>query len=95
MECEKMKRLTPMDIYNKDFKHSIRGYDVEEVNEFLDLVIQSYEDVLQENEYLKQQIEQLKQQQETSNQGGIGKRDALVEDLLLRVERLEKIVLGK
>lgn len=38
-----MQRLTPRDIFNKDFKSSIRGYDVDEVNEFLDLVIQNYE----------------------------------------------------
>jgi DivIVA domain-containing protein len=55
-----VKRLTPMEIFNKDFKQSLRGYDIEEVNKFLDQVIASYEDVLQENEYLKEEIKKLK-----------------------------------
>lgn len=31
--------LTPLDIHNKEFKRSFRGYDEDEVNEFLDQVI--------------------------------------------------------
>ncbi|MBA4543915.1 MULTISPECIES: DivIVA domain-containing protein [Thermoactinomyces] len=87
-----MSRLTPMDIFNKDFKHAIRGYDIEEVNEFLDLVIKNYEEVLQENEYLKDQIKKLKK-----NQGGSGaaanQNDDLMDQILMRLERLEQIVL--
>lgn len=90
-----MKRLTPMEIFNKDFKHSLRGYDVEEVNKFLDQVIESYEDVLQENEYLKEEIKKLKNggkalsQAQTRN----GRNDEVISDILARLERLEKIVL--
>lgn len=92
-----MKRLTPMEIFNKDFKHAIRGYDIEEVNEFLDLVIRSYEDVLEENEYLKQQIRQLKNQSARGQEQGLmsDERDEIIDEMLARIERLEQIVFGK
>jgi cell division initiation protein len=47
--------LTPMDIHNKEFGHSFRGYTVEEVNEFLDRVAKDFEQVLRENIELKDQ----------------------------------------
>src|SRR5699024_5209715 len=35
--------LTPLDIHNKVFSRRMRGYDEDEVNEFLDQVIKDYE----------------------------------------------------
>ena len=35
--------LTPLDIHNKEFSKGFRGYDEDEVNEFLDQVIKDYE----------------------------------------------------
>ncbi|MBE3520301.1 MAG: DivIVA domain-containing protein [Firmicutes bacterium] len=45
--------LTPLDIHNKEFKRSFRGYSEEEVDEFLDLVVAEFERLLRENEDLK------------------------------------------
>lgn len=45
--------LTPMDIHNKEFAHSFRGYSVEEVNEFLNRVAKDFEQLLRENLELK------------------------------------------
>jgi DivIVA domain-containing protein len=89
-----MKRLTPMDIFNKDFKQSIRGYDINEVNEFLDQVIKSYEDVLQENEYLKEQIRQLKSNKasRTVQEHPSGEYDQVIQQILMRIDRLEKMM---
>jgi DivIVA domain-containing protein len=92
-----VKRLTPMEIFNKDFKQSLRGYDIEEVNKFLDQVIASYEDVLQENEYLKEEIKKLKSggkkvSQATGRNAAV-KNDDVINDILARLDRLEKIVL--
>jgi len=36
-------RLTPLDIHNKDFTKSFKGYNENEVDEFLDVIIQQYE----------------------------------------------------
>ena len=51
--------LTPLDIHNKEFKHSFRGYKEEEVDEFLDGVIKDYETLYRENIELKETIERL------------------------------------
>ncbi|GIP39694.1 septum formation initiator [Paenibacillus sp. J31TS4] len=48
--------LTPLDIHNKEFKRTFRGYDEDEVNEFLDLVIKDYELLMRENKELGNQI---------------------------------------
>jgi cell division initiation protein len=40
--------LTPLDIHNKEFNRGFRGYDEDEVNEFLDQIIKDYEIVLRE-----------------------------------------------
>jgi cell division initiation protein len=51
--------LTPLDIHNKEFTRSFRGYDEDEVNEFLDQVIKDYEIVIREKKELKEKIEQM------------------------------------
>jgi cell division initiation protein len=49
--------LTPLDIHNKKFKKSFRGYDSTEVNEFMAEAAKSYERLLQENMDLKENVE--------------------------------------
>ena len=56
--------LTPLDIHNKEFSRRIRGYDEDEVNEFLDQVIKDYEQLIRENKEYKEQIEALKEKLE-------------------------------
>ncbi|MFC0301492.1 DivIVA domain-containing protein [Virgibacillus soli] len=51
--------LTPLDIHNKVFSKKIRGYDDDEVNEFLDQVIKDYETVIREKKDLEEQVTQL------------------------------------
>jgi len=79
-----MQRLTPMEIFNKDFKVSFRGYNINEVNDFLDLIIKNYEEVLKENEFLKSQLEKKRPLQN---------QDVLIQDILERLKRLEEIIL--
>lgn len=40
--------LTPLDIHNKEFSRGFRGYDEDEVNEFLDQIIKDYEMLIRE-----------------------------------------------
>ena len=87
-----MERLTPQDIFNKDFKSSIRGYDVDEVNEFLDLVIRNYEAVLEENQDLKEELKKVKSQRIPRRQEG-DNQDRVIQDILRRLERLEQMVI--
>ncbi|GAB6990593.1 DivIVA domain-containing protein [Paenibacillus pini] len=53
--------LTPLDIHNKEFGRRIRGYDEDEVNEFLDQVIKDYESVIRENKELHNQMTTLQE----------------------------------
>ena len=53
--------LTPLDIHNKEFARRIRGYDEDEVNEFLDQVIKDYESVIRENKELQGQLASLQE----------------------------------
>ncbi len=48
--------LTPLDIHNKEFGRRIRGYDEDEVNQFLDQINKDYEVVLRDNKELQSQI---------------------------------------
>ena len=54
-----MLPLSPLDIHNKEFSRSFRGYDEDEVNEFLDQVIKDYEMTIREKKELKKQVEEL------------------------------------
>ncbi|MEH7400727.1 MULTISPECIES: DivIVA domain-containing protein [Bacillaceae] len=53
--------LTPLDIHNKEFGKSFRGYDEDDVNEFLDQVIKDYELVIREKKQLEEQILDMKE----------------------------------
>ncbi|MFC5703577.1 DivIVA domain-containing protein [Cohnella faecalis] len=48
--------LSPLDIHNKEFGRRLRGYDEDEVNEFLDQIIKDYEAMIRENKDLQNQL---------------------------------------
>lgn len=54
--------LTPRDIHEAEFKRVWRGYDPEEVDDFLRRVVVEYEAVYKENERLRQRITELESQ---------------------------------
>lgn len=49
-------RITPLDIQQKQFPTSFRGFDVEEVYAFLEVVREEMEDLLRENASLKESL---------------------------------------
>ncbi|MFD2682903.1 DivIVA domain-containing protein [Bacillus seohaeanensis] len=48
--------LTPLDIHNKEFSRGFRGYDEDEVNEFLDQIIKDYEILIREKKELEEHL---------------------------------------
>lgn len=52
--------LTPLDIHNKVFTRSFRGYDEDEINDFLDQVIKDYEMTIRERDELTKKLKSLK-----------------------------------
>lgn len=57
-------KLTAMDINNKEFKRGLRGYSVEEVDEFLDQVVENYEELYKENYRLKESLSRVNEKLE-------------------------------
>ncbi|MDD6214965.1 MAG: DivIVA domain-containing protein [Firmicutes bacterium] len=50
--------LTPIDIQRQDFEVKLRGYNADEVDDFLDLVGKDYEKLYRENTELKEALKQ-------------------------------------
>ena len=98
--------LTMQDILEKEFKIDARGYRMQEVDQFLDIIIRDYNEynnmikklsddnsrLVNENASLKQEVRSLKSSIETVKGG---EKEITNVDLLRRISNLEKIILGK
>ncbi len=51
--------LTPIDIQRQDFEVKLRGYNANEVDDFLDLVGKDYEKLYKENAELREQVKSM------------------------------------
>lgn len=97
-----MRALTQREIVDKDFKTKFRGYDQEEVDQFLDLIIQDYKSYEDEIEELKNDVDRLiKDLDESSKQSdfraqsqGAGQSTVTNFDILKRLSNLERHVFG-
>ncbi|NKI20485.1 DivIVA domain-containing protein [Paenibacillus dendritiformis] len=52
-------RFTPLDIHNQEFDRTFRGYNEDQVNEYLDLIIKDYQTYNQIIQELQAQIAEL------------------------------------
>ena len=96
--------LTPEEILNKEFKIDARGYRMQEVDKFLDMVIRDYTeflrtikklekdnlDLIEDNKKLQMEYRKLKSAISASSEGVSANVD-----VLRRLSNLEKIVYGK
>ena len=71
-------RITPMDIEQQQFGRSFRGYNEEEVDNFLDRIAKDYEEILNENIKNKEDLEKLQIRLEEYSQMEETLRNALV-----------------
>lgn len=53
--------ITPMDIHNKEFQNKLRGYDPNEVNEFMSLVQRELEQVLRDKKAIEDELKNAKE----------------------------------
>ncbi|GAA0480787.1 cell division regulator GpsB [Salinibacillus aidingensis] len=91
-------QLTTKEILEKDFKTAIRGYNQEEVDQFLDIVIQDYEALQGEIERLTEENQRLKSGQNGNTRVRQSQQPATANvnyDVLKRLSNLEKAVFGK
>ncbi|MDP3013025.1 MAG: DivIVA domain-containing protein [Candidatus Subteraquimicrobiales bacterium] len=54
-------KLTPLDIQHKEFRRSLKGYNEEEVDSFLDEVAEGFGQLFNENVELKERLEKLEE----------------------------------
>ena len=96
--------LTPQDILDKEFKVDARGFRMQEVDEFLDIVIKDYQEfntvikalendcrtLITDNSRLKSEVRDLKSKLDiaTSN------KEVTSIDIIKRISELEKTVYG-
>jgi cell division initiation protein len=55
-------KVTPLEIQQKQFSTRFRGFDVEEVYAFLEVVREELEELLKENSFLKEQLKRTEEQ---------------------------------
>jgi cell division initiation protein len=67
-----------MDIHNKDFKRSFRGYNEDEIDDFLDKVVNDYEKLFRENDRLKEELARAKKDNEQYQQLEQNLKDTLL-----------------
>jgi len=98
--------LTMQNILEKEFKVDARGYRMQEVDQFLDIIIRDYNEynniikelmndkknLANDNAMLKQEIRDLKSTIDTLKSG---EKEITNVDLLRRISQLEKIILGR
>lgn len=53
--------LTPLDIHNKEFSKSFRGFDEDEVNNYLDQIIKDYEMTIREKTALQNKVNEMEE----------------------------------
>ncbi|GGM23200.1 cell cycle protein GpsB [Paraliobacillus quinghaiensis] len=90
-----LNQLKTKDILDKNFKTSMRGYNQEEVDEFLDIIIQDYERFTNEIDKLKQENDRLKKHGEQTRPRSSTSNHQVNYDILKRLSNLEKAVFGK
>lgn len=80
--------LTPLDVRKKkgDFRRSVRGYDPELVDDFLDMVAERLEELVKQNVGLTERAEHLQEQVASNREREKALNDALVTAQQLRAE---------
>lgn len=80
--------LTPLDVRKKkgDFRRSVRGYDPELVDDFLDMVAERLEELVKENVGLSERSEHLQEQVGSFREREKALNEALITAQLLRDE---------
>lgn len=101
MRRDNWMRITPMDIEQQEFSRSFRGYNEEEVDDFLDKIVKDYEELINENLRLNEEIEKMKERLKEFSEIEGSLRSALLnaqksaEEIKGRVENEAKVMVKK
>ena len=90
-----------MDIEQQEFGRSFRGYNEEEVDDFLDKIVKDYEELIKENAKLKEEIDRMKDRLKEFSEIEETLRSALLntqksaDEIKDRVENKAKLIVEK
>jgi len=90
-----------MDIEQQEFSRSFRGYNEEEVDDFLDKIVKDYEELINENVRLNEEIERMQEKLKEFGEIEESLRSALLnaqksaEEMKGRVESEAKVIIEK
>lgn len=76
-------KVSPLDIQQKQFSTKFRGFDVEEVYAFLEVVREELEELLKENSSLKEQLKRTEEQLSEYK-----KMDATMRETLITMQKM-------
>lgn len=79
--------LTPLDIQNKSFQTKMRGYEKDEVDDFLDIVVRDYEELTQKNRELEKSLKHSEEKLEYFNE----LKDALNQSIIVAQDTADKV----
>ena len=97
-----MRTLTQREIVDKDFNNKFRGYNPEEVDQFLDIIIQDYksfqdeiDELRADNDRLLEQLDDLSKESDLRAQNQNSNQSTVTNfDILKRLSNLERHVFG-
>jgi len=79
--------LTPLDIQNKNFSVKMRGYNQDEVDDFLDMIVRDYEEAVQRNRELEKSLKHAEEKLEYFNE----LKDALNQSIIVAQDTADKV----
>ncbi len=79
--------LSPLDIHDKEFNVRMRGYDQDQVNEFLSQIIKDYSALIKENERLNKSLSDAQEKVKYFSD----MKDALNQSILVAQEAADKV----
>ncbi|GAB4168176.1 MAG: hypothetical protein Kow00108_01130 [Calditrichia bacterium] len=94
-----MAKLTPLEIKRQSFKKVIRGYDPEEVEVFIEMVADQFEELLSSNEEMKETIINLQakleeyQKNEKNMNEILEQTKKIQEDALANLKQREEVII--
>lgn len=97
-----MRTLTQREIVDKDFDNKLRGYNPEEVDQFLDIIIQDYksfqdeiDELRADNDRLIEQLDDISKESDLRAQNQSSNQSTVTNfDILKRISNLERHVFG-
>ncbi|GEK91537.1 DivIVA domain-containing protein [Alkalibacterium kapii] len=82
--------LTPMDIHNKEFPVKMRGYDQDQVNDYLDQIIKDYEMLLKQKKETEKKLDMSEEKLANYDQ----MHDSLNKSILVAQEAADRLKLN-